>query len=249
VPTAEKLVRHVRPTVVRDFAPPPEKVADGLWALDRRLRMPGGPVLPTRSTIVELGGGDLLVVSPPAVEAGGLEALDELGQVRHLVVPNAFHYLGAAGFLARYHGASFWAAPGLFSRIEALPAGKELGESAPDEWGGVFEIATLRPTNAVSEVVFFHASTQTLIVTDLAFHMVRFAGVFDRIAWRASGVPKDFGPSRTARMLLLRDRDRSRAFLEQVLDWPFRRVLVAHGDILDTNAHARFRRAYMRWLR
>jgi hypothetical protein len=249
MPAAEKLIRRLRPALIRDFAPPPVKVADDLWVLDRRLRMPGGPVLPTRSTIVGLADGELLVVSPPAVEAGGLEALDLLGTVRHVVVPNAFHYLNAPGFLARYDEATFWAAPGLFSRIPSLPDGESLGDHAPDEWEGALEIATLRPTNDVSEVVFFHAKSETLVVTDVAFHMVRFAGVFDRIAWRASGVPPGFGPSRTARMLLLHDRERSRAFLEKVVAWPFRRVIVAHGDILDTNAHAQFRRAFLRWLR
>ena len=94
----DRAMQFVRPRLIRGFAPPPRQVAPDLWTIERRLRMPGGPTLPTRSTVVRLPAGGLLVVSPPPVEAGGLEALDALGAVEDVLVPNSFHYLNAADF-------------------------------------------------------------------------------------------------------------------------------------------------------
>jgi hypothetical protein len=97
-------------------------------------------------------------------------------------------------------------------------------------------------------VVLFHRESATLILTDLAFHLVGMMRRFDRLAWRLAGMPAGFGPSRTSRLFLLRDRDRAAAFLERLLAWPFRRVLVAHGEALETNAASEFRRAFAAYL-
>src|SRR5215510_13436674 len=88
----DRLIQLVRPRLVSSFAPPPTQIAPDLWSLERRLRMPGGPSLPARTTVMRLRSAALLVVSPPPVEAGGLEGLDTLGSVEEVLIPNSFHY-------------------------------------------------------------------------------------------------------------------------------------------------------------
>jgi len=243
----DRLMQFVRPRPIRDFAPPPTQVAPDLWTIERRLRMPGGPTLPTRSTVVRLPAGGLLVVSPPPVDAGGLEALDALGAVEDVLVPNSFHYLNAADFVARYPGATLRLAPGLHDRIAGLP-GEELTASAPAAWGGAVEHQILGPVRGISEVAVFHRPSATLMLMDLAFNMATFESAFERIAWRLSGVPTSFGPSRTARTFLLNDRRMAADFLERVLAWPFQRVLVAHGEALEDRASEVFRHAFAPFL-
>jgi hypothetical protein len=230
---------------VSAFSPPPRELAPGLWSLDRLLRMPGGLRLPVRSTVIRLRSEGLLLVSPPPAEAGGPEQVDALGPVEELLAPNSFHYLGAASWLARHPRAVFRAAPGLHQRVADLPRGGELTGSVPAAWSGVVEHAILGPVRGVSEVALFHVPGATLIPTDLAFHRLRHEGLLERAFWRMAGVPAGFGPSRSARLLLLRDRSLAAAFLGRVLEWPFRRVLVAHGDPLEENAAAVFRKAFV----
>ena len=244
----ERLIPYVTPKVVTDFAPAPHALAENVWALDRRLRMTGGPILPSRTTIVRLPSRALLVVSPPPSAAGGLDALDALGPVAHVAVPSSFHHLYARALLARYPRARFWAAPEVFRRVPELPAGTALGESPLDAWEGAVEHAILAPNPEVSEVVLFHRASATLILTDLAFNMVRFARRLDQIAWRLNGVPAAFGPSRTGRMLLLKNRPQAAAFLRRVLEWPFERVVVAHGDAVEMGAREVMRRAFADYL-
>jgi hypothetical protein len=240
----DRLFRLGRPSVVRDFAPPPAELAPGVWSLERRLRMPGGPRLPARTTLLRLGSGGLLVVSPPPVEAGGLEDLDRLGVVEEVLAPNSFHYLNTRGFVARYPRARLRLAPALSQRVPGLPPGDELTDARPASWDGAVEHAILGPLRGLSEVALFHRPSATLVLTDLAFHMVSFESPLERVFWRLSGIPRGFGPSRTARWFLLRDRRAAAAFLERVLAWPFRRVVVAHGEPLEAQDAGAFRRAF-----
>ncbi len=244
----DRLMQQVTPRLVPSFAPPPIQIAPNLWSIDRRLRMPGGPSLPTRTTVIRLPSDALLVVSPLPVEAGGLHGLDALGSVAEVLVPNSFHYLHTAGFLARYPQATLRVVPGLHERVAGVPRGEALSEFTPSSWCGVIEHAVLGPVRGVAEVALFHRSSATLILTDLAFHMRQFENRLERLAWRLSGVPAEFGPSRTARLLLLSDRIASAVFLKRVLTWPFHRVVVAHGDPLEANAMDMFRRAFATYL-
>ena len=186
----------------------------------------------------------MVVSPPPLIQSDGAAAIDSIGIVRQVVAPNTFHYLYAAEFMARYPDASLLVSPGLLDRVPGLPAAEALGASAPEAWSGELEVALLGPVRGVSEVLFFHLPTGVLVLTDLAFNMTRYARRFDRIAWRLAGVPKGFGPSRTARLLLLRDRAEAARCLSRVSEWPIRQIIVAHGEVVEHDAKARFLEAF-----
>lgn len=244
----DRWLQRGSPSPVPGFAPPPTPIAPGVWSLERMLRMPGGLRLPTRTTILRLASGGLLVVSPPPVAAGGLDPIDALGPVAEILVPNSFHYLYAPDFAARHPAATLRVTPGLPARVPDFPPADELTAAMPSPWGPEVEHRVLGPVRGLSEVALFHRASATLVVTDLAFHVLRYERALERFVWRLLGVPAGFGPSRSARLVLLRDRAAAAAFLEGVLAWPFRRVLVAHGAPLEDDAHAAFDRAFAAYL-
>lgn len=225
----------------------PREVAPDVWIVERQLALPGGPRLATRSTLIRLSSGDLLVISPLPLDASEAAQLSALGPVRDVALPNSFHFLYAADFLSRFPEARLHLAPGLRERVPDLPPGAVLGESAPPAWAPDLDLAVLGPVRGASEVIFFHRPSGTVVLTDLAFNVVS-QRVFDRIAWRLAGVPRGFGPSRSARMLLLRDREVARAALRRVAAWPLRRILVAHGEAVERDAATEFQRAFAHYL-
>ena len=211
--------------------------------------MPGGARLPVRTTIVRLSAGSLVVVSPPPLIAPGrLEALDSIGVVAQVVAPNSFHYVYAAEFMRRYPQARLLVAPGLLERVPTLAPADELGADAPPGWPGELEVSVLGPAGGISEVVLFHVSTGSLILTDLAFNMTRFDRLYDRLSWRAGGIPRGFGPARTSRLMLLKDRAAASRCLQQVAGWPIERIVVAHGDVVEHDAKAQFLKAFAAYL-
>jgi hypothetical protein len=210
--------------------------------------MPGGLPLPVRSTVVRLQSGSLVLHSPPRIESNIENWLRSLGRVAAIIAPNSFHYMFAGAYLEVFPEAQLFVAPGLPRRIPSLPPALELGPIAPELWAAEMEQAIFGPVGNFAEVLFFHRLTATLILTDLAFNLTVFESTIARLAWRLFGVPAQFGPSRMARLTLLRDKVAASRYLQPALAWPFRRILVAHGAVLEEHAQTEFRRAFAPYL-
>jgi hypothetical protein len=195
---------------------------------------------------VRTADGALAVLSPPP-DPEARRDVAALGRIGALIAPNSFHYGGLPGWAAAFPEARIFLAPGLAARRPELPAGEALGESAPTPFADVLAHAVFGPVRGVSEVVFLHRSSRTLILTDLCFN-VREAPWRDRLGWRLLGAWRRFGPSRTARAVLLRDRARVAAFVERLCTWPFERIVVAHGEVLEDASAATLREAFRSYL-
>lgn len=241
----DRMFQLAAPGVDVDHRPPPARLADGVWSLERHLRMTGGPILPSRTTLVRSSAGGLTVISPPPPHDETFAAIDALGKVEALVAPNSFHYLYVNDAKRRYPEAELYLAPGLQDRVATLPPGLDFSMSSPSP---ELERVSLGPVRGMSEVIIFHRPSRILILSDLAFNLIHIERALDRVFWRAFGVPPEFGPSRTASLMLLKDRSVSKPALRRVLDWPFERILVAHGDVVQTEARARFQRAFASYL-
>ena len=207
--------------------------------------MPGGFTVPTRSCVVETGGGTLAVLSPLPDEDARRD-VSALGRVAFLVAPNSFHYVGLPSWEKAFPAARSFLAPALRARRPEL-VGEELVEGTPTPFGDVLAHAVLGPQRGVSEVAFLHRPSRTLILTDAAFH-IRAARPRDRVFWRVMGVWRRFGPSLTARTVLLRNRADMRDWIERLCRLEFARIEVAHGEALEDASADTLRAAFRAYL-
>ena len=76
-----------------------------------------------------------------------------------------------------------------------------------------------------------------------AFNIGPNSPLLTRLVFRLAGVYGRLTPTILER-ILVRDRAAFRRSLETILDWPFERVIVAHGDILETGGREQFVRGY-----
>jgi hypothetical protein len=88
--------------------------------------------------------------------------------------------------------------------------------------------------------------SRTLITTDLVFNMRQHRSLLTRWFFRLDDAYGKFGPSRLWR-LLMRDRAAARAAVDRILAWDFDRVVLAHGDVLESGGHAAFQQSFA-WL-
>lgn len=216
-----------------------------LWIADQPLRI-AGVELGARMTVVKLPNEELLLHSPIQPTAELLEEVRALGRVAAVVAPNRFHHLFAGAWLGACPGASLFVAPGLETKRPDLPVAGLLSDTPEPMWKGAVEQVVLRGIPLTNEVVFFHAASRTLIATDLAFHIGPDRPALTRLAFRASGAYGHLAPTLLER-LLVRDRTTFRASLQRILDWPFDRVIVAHGTVLETGGRRELARGYS-WL-
>jgi hypothetical protein len=220
-------------------------LAQDIWVVERPQRFYGLEV-GTRMTVVRLADGSLLLHSPVALDAELRRALDAIGRVRFAVAPNRVHHLYAGRVADAYPEARLWVGPGLEHKRPDLAFDGVLGDEAPAEWKGQVDQVFFRGRPYENEVVFFHRASRTLILCDLAFNFGPRAATPTRLLMRLLRSYGRFGPSKLD-PLLIRDRRAARQSLERILGWDFDRVVVAHGDVLESGGREALRQGYS-WL-
>jgi hypothetical protein len=223
-------------------------VADGIWLVDGEeidfYRMP----FPTRMTVVRLKSGDLWLHSPVAFRGALLDALQEVGPVRHLIAPNWIHYAFVQDWADALPAATTWAAPGAAARAEdrggRLRVDHVLTDEAPEPWSEEMDQMVVPGSRIHREAVFFHRPTRTLILTDLIenfepgklpWHLRLFTKV-------AGNQDPDGSMPRDLRLTF--DRDALRDAVRRMIGWAPERVILSHGRWYRSNGTAELRRAF-----
>jgi len=219
-------------------------LAPDLWVADRALPLPVGDI-GTRMTVIRLAGGGLFLHSPVRLDAGTRRALDDIGPVRAVVAPSKVHHFFVGDYSRAYPEARVYGAPGLAEKRRDLKFHSVLSDEPAAEWRGEIEQHVFRGAPTVNEVVFFHPATRTLLLTDLAFNFPanHQAGPRARFFLWLVGAADRCGPHRLMR-LLMRDRAAARDSVEKILQWNFDRVIVTHGDVLETGGRERIAAAF-----
>jgi hypothetical protein len=217
-----------------------EQLADTLWVASRPLPIVVGDV-GARMTVIRIGE-ELLLHSPVKLDEPLRQALDRLGRVRWIVGPNKVHHLFLGEYVDAFPAAELWGAPGLPEKRKDLTFHHVLDDVTLAPWRGEVLHLLFRGAPRLSEVVFFHARSRTLVLTDLAFNVPREARNA-RLFHRVVGAIGRFGPHRLVR-LAIRDRTAAHHSLREMLVWDFDRVIVAHGQVLETGGRAAVAKAF-----
>ncbi|MGB7412844.1 MAG: DUF4336 domain-containing protein [Thermosynechococcaceae cyanobacterium] len=222
------------------------EIATDLWVAEQPFRYWGVDV-GTRMTIIRLQSGELVVISPIQMES--LAAIHELGPVRYVIAPNLYHHLYIAEFQRRCPEAELLVVPDLAAKRSDLKIDACLDKAGhlQDQVSYLpfrgFRILDFSGPKLLNEVVFFHPSSQTLILTDTAFHFDATFSQATQLAARIMGAYRKLQPSWLEKVAT-RDRQAVKQAIEQVLTWDFERVIMAHGTIVEHNAKARLQAGY-----
>jgi len=218
------------------------ELAPNLWVAERPLKLAVGDI-GTRMTVIRLGDGSLFLHSPVRLDAATQQALDGLGPVGSVVAPSKAHHFFAGDYRAAYPLARLYGPPGLAEKRRDLLLDEVLSDAPPTAWRHEIEQHLFRGAPYMNEVAFFHRATRTLLLTDLAFNVAADRTAGARLFYWAVGAAGRFGPHRFVRSLI-RDRGAARASVQHILGWDFDRVIVTHGDVLETGGHERLAAAF-----
>lgn len=204
---------------------------------------------PTRMVVIRLPTeGGLWVWSPVSLTDEVRSAVDDLGEVRHLVAPNSLHYTFLAKWAKAYPDARVYAAPNLGEETAGTAIDVTLGNVPDPTWHGAMEQVVVRGNFITAEVVFFHRTSSTALVTDLVQQMPpdqyrgwrALVARFDLMTAPIPSVPRKFRLATT-------NKTASRHAIEQILKWPAEKLVIAHGPPIETDAQAVLRNAFS-WL-
>ena len=213
-----------------------------LWIAETPLRFAGVEV-GARMTVVRLPGPALMLHSPTPAAPDLVREVEALGPVRFVVAPNCFHHLYVSEWQAACPDADIYVAPGLGAKRSDLRGARVLGERPEPGWIGTLEQTPLDGLPLLNETVFFHRPSATLIATDLAFNIGPESPALTRIAFGLVGRRGELAPTLLER-LLVRDRAAFSRSLERILEWPFERVVIAHGEVSEAGGREQLTRNY-----
>lgn len=232
---------------------PLEQLAPNLWRVEGELP---GMGLRRVMTVARRDDGSLLVHNAMALDEPSMRALDALGTVAFVLVPNGFHRIDAPAYAARYPEAKVLAPAGGLARVrQVVPRAVSCAELPADtstsyallegcaRQEGVLTVRS-RASSEASEAseASERADEVTLVLNDVVFNMPHVPGAKGfvlRHVTQSTGGPR---VSRLGRLFLVKDKRVMAAQLERLADTPgLRRVIVAHHEVLDVEPGAALR--------
>jgi hypothetical protein len=208
------------------------QVHESLWCHDAPVPLPLGMQIPARMTVARLADG-LWMHSPLGLDDALVAEIEALGQVRHLVAPNLYHHLYLDGATARFPAARVYAPARLRTKRPDLRVDVELEQidASSTPWP---ELVTLpiRGVPVLDEFVFIHQPSATLLVSDLVFNLHEVEGLLFPLVLRMFGTWRRLAQSKVLRRET-KDRAAAAASVEALLGHPVRRLIPAHGDIVE----------------
>ena len=198
-----------------------------------------GMKLYARMTVIRLDDGKLMLHSPCEIDDRMHRALVELGMVAYIVAPGTFHHLYVPSAQATFPEAETFICPGIEQKRPGVHFDFQLEDTAPAGWAGQLEQVVVRGSRWIREVAFFHRRTRTLILVDL---IEKFTDATPDVDWKLKlwwkAVFHMWNTAKPAPEYQLGwiDKKAARTSLRRILQWNFERVIVAHGDLIETDA-------------
>lgn len=221
------------------------RVAPDVWIARHPLVFYGFKMV-TCMTIVRLGSGKLWVHSPvPLGQALG-SAIDALGAVEYIVAPNRLHHLYAIDCASRYPLARLYVAPDLTAKNPAFANFPVIPTGSASPWIEDIDSVFVDGNAELNETVFLHRASGTLIITDLAVFLGPWDSLGIRLYARINGCYNRLGLSFLLKKFF-RNRDAAHASIQRIAGWPFERIVLAHGPVIENHAHEAFDAAF-EWL-
>lgn len=213
------------------------ELARDVYEATGRLKLMPGWFFPVRTTLIRLEDGSLWVHSPIALSEELARAVDALGTITTLVAPSLVHHLFIADWKSRWPDARVIGPPGLKKKRPDLTLDATLSGDA-SLWPGLLQVR-LEGVPAVQETVFAHLASRTLICTDLIFnlHENNVEGWLSPWMFRLVNAYGRPSQSRLVRWVT-KDRARAGQSVRRMLDLPFDRLVMAHGDVIEHDGKA-----------
>lgn len=209
---------------------PIQKLESNLWRVEGEV---AGTSLRRVMVLAKMADGGVVVHNGVALEEYLMREIDDWGDVRYIVVPNAYHRLDCARFKRRYSDAKIVCPKGAVKRVgEMVPVDVTFDQFPSDE------DVILRHLDGTKEgegvLIVKHETASSVVFNDLVFNMPHVSGA---IGWALRYVSKSTGGpviSRIARLLVVKDKNAVRRELEQLADTPaLSRIIVSHHEVID----------------
>jgi hypothetical protein len=221
-----------------------QPIDTGLWCLPGQF---GSKLMPgsTRMTVLE-GDGGLVLHSPVALTRDDVQAIEAIGPVTAILAPNTYHHLYLRAAAEAFPGASVFVPEGLEEKIGPVPRAATISRAHPPALPGRIEHFIVE-RHMVRECLLFHSATRTLVTADMLYNYQPENGRWEKLMFGLIGC---YGSPKVAfyHRFAIRDKAAVHEMVGAVRAWQPRRIVLAHGRIVEgEDAAETFARAWRRF--
>jgi hypothetical protein len=221
-----------------------------IWLVEGPIVRDAGTYFTTRMTVVKLTDGSVWIESPVPASFAALREISSLGEVRYLLAATPRHAWRLDAWHTLFPAAECWACrPTAFTLKKGdLPLAGYLGETPLDAWRADFDQLEFRGNPFLSEVLFFHRSSRTVILGDLIQRNPVLEGkTMTNLTFKIAGAQYPDGGVGLDMRLTFLNRGLARQSLEKLLSWDFDKLVIAHGACIASGAKDYVKKVF-RWL-
>lgn len=224
-----------------------EYIKNQIWILEYPVRF-GGMDIFGRTTIIKLENGDLIVLDPCKIDDPVKREIDAIGEVKYIVAPGSYHHLYVTNFQQKYPNAETFLCPGLEKKRPDIKFEWILGNKPDHRWENELDLVLVHGTKFIWEVAFFHKPSKTLILVDLLENIgddyQHPASLLLRFWWKV--VLKMWNNPKAAPEYQMGwgKKNIVKKGLNKILSWKAERVILAHGELVESNVDEILRSAW-----
>jgi hypothetical protein len=211
-------------------------LAPGLWTIEKEFTNELGAIT-SRMTVIRLDKGGLFIHSPVPIDPNLRAEVARHGRPEFLIAPNMFHHEFVTEWLTAFPRMKAFCNPGLVAKRSDIKFEGTLDSGIPFDWSGEVAYVRIDGISSYDEIVFFHHSSRTLIISDIVFNYTPAQTAAD------PGAAPGLGPHDRIRAAIT-DENALRESIKMVLRWPFDRVILAHGELVETSGYQRFQEGF-----
>ncbi|MEH6576627.1 MAG: DUF4336 domain-containing protein [Amphritea sp.] len=227
-------------------------VGENLWVHEDTMSM-AGTRLRLRMTIVKLENGCLWVHSPTRISPQLKEKTEKLGKVSFIVAASNGHNIWLPEWQEAFPDAVLYVSSGIPKKLK-LTNYTVLAETDEGLWQEDLAREYMPGVPFFNESVFLHKKTKSLIVTDLIQnHSDKRPSGFAGFVTKYIIEPIGFKGMCLAPPLklgfMIKNKPEFSVFINRILEWDFDRIIVTHGDIIESDAKGVFTRLCKRFIK
>ena len=124
-----------------------------------------------RMTAITCISNKVWVHSPIELNDASIQLLRNMGNITWVICPNLFHYLHVNAFQNIFPECQLFGVNGIEKKVKHCTFQSLEDERSSQLWNSDIQQHNIKGASKISEVVFFHQETKTLILTDLVFNL------------------------------------------------------------------------------
>ena len=223
-----------------------EFVPGQLWLQDYPIHFAGCD-FDARMAVIRVSDTELMIHSPCEIDSATRDAISALGDVAYIVAPGSYHHIHIASAQAAFPEADTYICPGIERKRPDLDFDWFLGDRPPAAWAGVLDQVLVRGNKFIWEVVFFHKPSKTLLVVDLIENFTDQTPNVNwllKLWWKVVFHMWDNPKPAPEYQMGWKDKTAARDSLQRILEWDFDKIVLSHGDLIETNAKSMAQEAW-----